>query len=207
MQQEFAVATTLPGHVQRLNVLQDRRIGRARVLEVECPLDGGKVVAYDRDATDDEPGFRIRPGQSVFAPPIIEFANATCLFQLGKSSADDLPPYVKENGGTDLAGSPTSSNRASTQWRAVAISSSVTVVAVTMLGSTNKPTAAETSTNAIVCLLWCCRMAHSFRACGSASSKTMLLNSGFVAHTILYDSRGDRAMWTCSCGRPASCHR
>ncbi len=54
MQREFAGRTTTPPNVQRLNIFQDGRIGGARVLQVNGPLDRGKIVVFDGHATDDQ---------------------------------------------------------------------------------------------------------------------------------------------------------
>ena len=47
VQQVLVLGRSLPANVQRLDVLDDRRVGRAGVLEVERPFDRGIIVVLD----------------------------------------------------------------------------------------------------------------------------------------------------------------
>ena len=66
--------------IERLKVLQDRRVARPRVLEEENPFRGGKITILDADAADDEAGPGVGIRERVLDSLRIEFPRAA--FQL-----------------------------------------------------------------------------------------------------------------------------
>ena len=59
MEKKFRLRRTRSGgplhwNVERLDVGEDRRVLVARILEIERPLDRGKIVIFDADTADDQ---------------------------------------------------------------------------------------------------------------------------------------------------------
>ena len=78
-EQELGIRPALPRRVERLDVLQDRGLRLAGVLEGQEPLGGREVVVLDRLAADDQPGSRIGPRSQMAGPLLVEFLNLAVL--------------------------------------------------------------------------------------------------------------------------------
>ena len=56
VEQELAAVAAIDADVERLDLLEDGRVGRAGVLEVQRPFRGGEIVVFDEDAADLQAG-------------------------------------------------------------------------------------------------------------------------------------------------------
>ena len=72
MKHELALTVSVEPRVQRLHIGQHRSVLGARVLEVDSPFDGGKVVILDCHAADDESRLRIAKAKRMPAAAIIQ---------------------------------------------------------------------------------------------------------------------------------------
>jgi len=72
VQQELAQLAAIETDVEGLDVLQDRRVGLARVAEAEGPFHRGEVLVQDGDPADFQSGSRIAPDQRVLEAVLVE---------------------------------------------------------------------------------------------------------------------------------------
>src|SRR5208282_768321 len=94
-QDAVSLGAAAEGGVNRLDILNDRRISRAGVLEIHRPLDRRIVVVLHADAARAQAALGVGPGQGVLVPLLIQLLRLALQLPLAQELRR-RPPAVLE---------------------------------------------------------------------------------------------------------------